>query len=546
MNLAGPSKIKQRFSGPDGAANAPSSRARWYQNKISRVLLWTSIGLACIYLLVATAIFGVMRFRRGIHELTWMRIVLPTGWESSRALVGSHHIAVAQFLARGGHGSEALHYARAGMTKVPAHREGRLLLSRLLTASRQPGAAQDVLIAGLVHHQRDSRYLEELFGSLIQRQDDERAVVIARRLLEEKSLPVEARRAALLAGATACYFRGNFDQAEEFLRSNPAVAASLPARQLSAKINWERGHRDLALWQLRSLATAFPNAWEVHAELVSRLRQSNLSGEARRASLAFQIARPELPGPRIELLHTYREDGDIGRLGKEIDSLIQEFPGDPAILVRVAEFAATTGDHALASRLLDHARAWGLPEEAHAFLLVEALVAARDYHGASAMIRTLLREQPDWTPRHGPLIQSLQAVASLGSGDYEAARLFLAQVLHQPALRAENLLALSNRFAELGAADQAHEILARAFSTDRRNQAVLTRLVEFDLNLNRIDQLPDHLSDLLTMRRPSPDILRVARHKLGSDLFLFSPGRSAVLDAVHAALETEGVGHPRL
>lgn len=519
---------------------------RWRRGAAYRLLLWTSVGLVCLYLLVATAIFGVMRFRRGIHELTWIQIVLPTGWKASRALVGNHQIAVAQFLARKGQGSEALHYARAGITKAPAQREGRLLLSRLLTASGQPDAAQDTLVAGLVHHQSDPRYLEELFGSLIQRQDDERAIAIARRLSAEETLPVEARGVALLAGATACHFRGNFDQAEEFLRSNPAIAASLPARQLSAKINWERGHRDLALWELRSLATDFPSAWEVHADLVSRLRLSNLVGEARRASLAFRIAHPELPGPRIELLHAYREDGDFGRLRREIDSLIQEFPRDPSVLLRVAEFAATAGDHALASRLLAHARARGLPWEAHAFLLIEALVVTRDYQSASDMIRTLLREQPDWTQRYGPLIQSLQAVTSLGSGDYEAARLFLTQVLHQPTLRAENLLALSNRFAELGAAAQAHEILARAFSTDRRNQAVLTRLVEFDLNLNRIDQLPAHLSALLTMRRPSPDILRVARHKLGSDLFLFSPGRSTVLVAIHAALEKDRLGPPRL
>lgn len=495
---------------------------------------------------MATAIFGVMRFRRGIHELTWTQIVLPTGWKKSLTLVGNHQIAMARFLAREGRGSEALRYVRAGITKAPAHREGRLLLSRLLTASRQPEAAQEVLIAGLVYHRHDPRYLDQLFGSLLQRQEDEHTIAIVRRLSAEKSLPAEARRVALLAGATACCFRGNFDQAEDFLRSSPPVAASPQGRQLSAKIDWERGHRHLALLELRSLAAAFPNAWEIHADLISRLRLSNLASEARTTSLAFRIAHPELPGPRIELLHAYREEGDFARLRREIDSLIQAFSEEPGVLLQLAEFAATAGDHALASRLLDHARTRGLPWEAHAFLVVEALVAARDYRGASDLIRTLLREQPDWTQRYGTLLHSLQAVASLGSGDYESARLFLAQVLHQPALRAENLFALSNRVAELGAAGQAREILSRAFAADRYNQAVLTRLVEFDLNLNRIDQLPAHLTALLTMRRPSPDILRVARYKLGSDLFLFSPGRAAVLDAVRRALENDRPAPPRL
>jgi len=48
------------------------------------------------------------------------------------------------------------------------------------------------------------------------------------------------------------------------------------------------------------------------------------------------------------------------------------------------------------------------------------------------------------------------------------------------------------------------------------------------------------------MRRPSPDIMRVAQHKLGSDLFLFSAERPAALDAVRVALEKSSRPAPRL
>ncbi len=115
---------------------------------------------------------------------------------------------------------------------------------------------------------------------LLNRQKNERAVAAARGLLGEKLLPLEVRQLALLAGATASYLQGNFDQADDFLRSTPTAPASVQARLLSAKINWERGYRELALVELRSLAAAFPHTWEIHADLVFRLRQSNLSGEA--------------------------------------------------------------------------------------------------------------------------------------------------------------------------------------------------------------------------------------------------------------------------
>ncbi len=40
----------------------------------------------------------------------------------------------------------------------------------------------------------------------------------------------------------------------------------------------------------------------------------------------------------------------------------------------------------------------------------------------------------------------------------------------------------------------------------------------------------------MSMRRPSPEILRVVQHKLGSDLFLFSSDAAATLAAVRDGL----------
>ena len=41
------------------------------------------------------------------------------------------------------------------------------------------------------------------------------------------------------------------------------------------------------------------------------------------------------------------------------------------------------------------------------------------------------------------------------------------------------------------------------------------------------------------MRRPSPDLLRVAHHRLGGDAFLFAPDRAPVLASIRAHLDAD-------
>ncbi|MSU24607.1 MAG: hypothetical protein EXS32_12395 [Opitutus sp.] len=267
--------------------------------------------------------------------------------------------------------------------------------------------------------------------------------------------------------------------------------------------------------------------------------------EARRLSLAFQIAHPTLPGPRIELLHAYLDAGERDRADREADALIRDFPADPLALLALANFAANTANPTLARRLTDHAKALRLPWEAHAILAVEALVVARDFSGALDAVRDLLRENPTWATSYTALLNSLQAIAHYGRGDSETGHLFLLKFLQPSDLRAENLLAIARRLTEVEAGEEARQTLERASAADPLNQAALTRLVELDLNLNRLDELPVHLRRLVAMRRPSADVLRVAQHKLGSDHFLFSADRTATLEAVRLALERTARGAPR-
>ncbi len=488
------------------------------------------------YALLVTTAFLFVRYQRELVTVQWLDLALPSRWPRYSEARGNQHVATALARAQAGQLRDALVFVRAGLARAPANRDGRLLLAELLTAARRPEAAQTTLIEGLRFHSSDPQFLVPLFDFLLQRQEDERLVRLARELLGHHPAPEPARLIAL-AAATASSLRGNYDRAEDFLRVVPGVADSRAGRLLAARIDAERGYRELALLELRALAAEFPTDVATHAELVTRLRQTGRRDEARRASVSFQLAHPTLARPHIELLEAYREDGDLARVAREVETLLREFSADAPALLALADFAANAGDVALARRLADHARAHRLPWEPHAFLVVEANVVARDYRAALAAIQSLTAENVDGDDRYQGLLDSLQALSCLGLGDLDTARVRLARCLNRTPLRAENLIALANRFAALGADELARQVLVRAIDADPLNQAALSRLVEFELNLNRTDDLPAHLRRLAMMRRPSPDLLRVAQHKLGSDLFLYSDERVPALDAVRLALE---------
>ena len=504
---------------------------------------WGRIGCGTLsliligYVALASTVFLFARFVQRIDGVRYGDLLWPPQWAHYRIARGDHHIATAVRLAASGQRRQALLVVRTGLAHSPANRNGRLLLADLLTEAGQPDQARDVLLDGSEFHHRDPNYVATLCVLLLRQQQDNRVIALAHRLLPASADPTEWACVLGLAAATACYFHSDCDGAEEFLRSVPSLANSQRGRLLAAKIEQDRGRGELALLRLRELAAENPDDGEIHSELATQLNRGGLADEALRSTLAFQIAHPALPGPRLELLRAYRQTGDIGRTNREADAFVRDFASDATALLTLAEIAANTGDVALAHRLCEHAAARQFSRGIHAILVVEALVVARDFEGAVAAGQALLRENPNPSAEFTAVVNSLLALAHFGLRDDETGRRLLAQHLNQATLRAENLVALAQRLLDVDAVTHARTVLARAVAADPRNQTALTRLVELDLNTNHLDELPAHLTRLLAMRRPSPEVLRVAQHKLGSDRFLFSPERPAVLRAVRAALE---------
>ncbi len=513
-----------------------SRRFRWWT--------WRRWALAFVfaatfgYSLVALGAYLFVRNVRGISTAQYFDLWLPSRWPEYRKTRGKHYLAEGKAKLQQGEYREAFTLLKIGLGSLPSDRNGRLALAQLQTDFRRPDLAEESLEAGLPFHRKDPDYIRPYLQFLFQQQKDTRVLELCRELLPLFPDATVRDRYLVLAAATANYNRGHFDQAEDYIRLGE-LQHKKEGRLLAQKIDWERGYRDLALNDLRALAEEYSGDSQVYTELNARLQATGLLNEARRQSLTFSIAYPNDPRPKIDLLISARKSGDTSGAAQEIEVLIRDFPSNSGTILALAEFAANTGDDALALRLYHRAQQQRLPSVPLALLSIEALLVARKHQPALNLTRTLLEANPDWAKTHQPLFTSLQAIAHFGLGDQDAGELYLAHFNAHGQPRAENLLAIANRLLDVSATEPALRLLNRAIEIDPLNEAVLSRLVTLEVTHRRTDKLATHLRQLLTMRRPSPDLLRVAHHQLGGDAFLFTPDRAPVLASIRTHLDAD-------
>jgi tetratricopeptide (TPR) repeat protein len=489
-----------------------------------------------LYFAGATLVFAFVRYHSGVIKTKWTDAVVPTHWNRLRTAQGDYRIDQAFEFARRGETNQALMYARNGLAHSPHHRAGRLLVAQLLLSVGRSDDAQFTLIQGLPLHAEDPVFLRAFFSFMLQRQEDAILVTFAREQLSKRPPASESSRLIALAAAHACFFRGNYDSADDFLHLVPGLATTSEARLLAAKIEFERGYRALGILLLRFLASEYPHDLNIQGELLTCLRQEGLNLLARRSALSFEIAHPGSALARIELIRSYSEDRNLAAVTREVEAVLRDFCADDWAMVALANFATESGNPILSQQICAHVIAHRMPSVPFELSVAESLIVAGNYRAALNALETFSSQNIGDTARYEPLFESLRAVSYTGLGESDTARLHLGRLLQRPLLRADHLLRLAERLDVLDASEAAREVLARAVTADPLNQAALTHLIEHDLNLNRIDALPASLLRLTQMRRPSPDVLRVANHKLGSDRFLFCAEREAALGAVRIAL----------
>lgn len=509
-------------------------RVAWKQAILSLLLLlalgWTSL---------ASGAFFFVKYRRGFPDVKFVHMLLyPLKKEAYRASRGDYLVVEGKRLLAEQKYRDAFDSFGSGLALSPGNREGRLMLSQFYTTWQRPDRAERILVDGLTYHAENKDYLQTVFTFLLQRQSDFELIDITGDLLAQAPVnePVDERvRLVVLARATALFYRGNYDEAEALL-AKYGVQASPDAQLLQIRIDWDRGDRETALAKLSTISAQAPENEQIYAQYAAFLREIGRDGEMRRLAILRQIAHPDRPRPRIDLLYLYSKAGDEVSVKRGVDELFADFSDNSDALIALADFAANTGRPELARSIYEHCKSRHLPWEGPALMTVEAYVVAKQYRQALAACDQLIKENPEWGKRFQSVFNGLQAIANFGMNDEEAANLFLGNFLNQTGVRAENLVAVSNRLISVGANRQARQVLAQAVKSDPLNQGALTSLIRIDLQAGHADTVAAHLRTLMTMRKPPRDLLESAYRKLGSDRFLFAPGRAELLDELRKTI----------
>lgn len=507
-----------------------------WKRALATVLVLTLGG----WLGAAGAAYLFVKYRRGFSEVRIGHMLFyPWQKENYRVARGDFIINEAKAALKEQNYREAFQGLRMGASLSPGNRDGRMLLAQFYVVWQRPDLAQKLLVEGLESNRRDLEYLKALFSFLLQRQADAEVVRITGELLKETPASDETNseqvQMTAMARATAQFFRGNYDAAEDTLRQH-RLAETVDGQILALRIEWERGEREVALERLQALTEQIPENEQIYAQYAAYLRETGRDDELRRLCVLRQLSFPDRPRARIDLLYLYDKAGGEADVSAGVESLFQDFADNGEVLLALADFAANTGRPALARRIYDHCKQRNLPWEGPALMTVEAHVVARQYRESLEACRQMIKDNPEWGRRFYSVFNGLQAIANHGLNDIEAAQLFLSNFLNQAGVRAENLVAVSNRLITVGAKDQARQVLAQAVRADPMNQTALVGLIRIDLDLGEADMLPGQLRTLLTMRKPPRDLLQDAYARLASDRFVFLPGRTALLNELHKAI----------
>ena len=501
-----------------------------------KLLIWLLVLFLAGWVSLFSGLYFFVKYSRGITPIKYTDMLfLPFRYDHYQKVRGDFYIEQAKVDFKNQNWLAAYYKLRSGIERSPSNREGRLMILPFYNLWKRTDLAEKTLLEGIPYNRDNMEFMRVLFMFLLRQQEDEKVISLGKQLLGDTVVITPVNQLIAFAQASAYYYRGHYDKAEDVLRLYK-INNMRDGRLLLARIDWDRGFKNQALAKLRRLQMDMPRDMEVYLQLVSYLREDGRDDEARRESIMRSLADPTNSRPRIDLLTAYKKAGERDKIKMEEIEIFNTFSNDENTMLALADFASNDGDAELTTKICEHMKAKGMKWAGAALMNAEALLVSQKYPEAIEALKKL-KENPEIGGNFRSIIVGLQAIANFGSGNADGGDASLKEFYSQLNVRTENYIAISKRLKEIGAIYPARQVLAQAVKNDPINQAALTRLVEIDIELNNTDDVSKNVRTLLTMRRPSPRLLRMAYEQLSSDRFIFSEGRDPLLTDLELALE---------
>ncbi len=513
-------------------------RVRWW-----RMLVVGLVGLGAGWLAMAMALYFYFKMYRHFEEVRYVDMIsVPFHWAEHQRRLGEYHLRMGDEHFKAKRYNEARQSYNLAVAKLPENLHARQMLAQFSVAEYQQSRNEEslesafhVLEDGLPYALEDPDYLNFYLRLLVQWHRDSKAIAECEELLQKK--PKNPKSVAVLAlnWVDLLTIQGRFDQADEVLERY-GLTRGLEGTVLAAKVLWERGRRRAAVDFLEQMLKRFPNNDSIYSILSVYYRDLGDLAQARKYILYREIASNSVM-PRVEMLYLEAKSGDKDQVTADSAKILEQYGNDANALLALANFATDQGEVDLARRIYSRAIENRFDPAPFTFLLIETYLTAKDYDKALGFIDEIDGEKPEWLAPQKPVLDSLRAVAYYGQGNTEKADVFLARIIKANFPHTETIVAIANRFQQLGGYKEAQELLLVACQVDSNNLQALTQLVNVDLQLGSSTNMEANLRRIMHSRRPPLELIMDAYRKLGGDRFIFVSHRQDLLDEMNHFIE---------
>jgi tetratricopeptide (TPR) repeat protein len=501
-----------------------------------RITAWLLV-LACVgWLLLASAAYGFVKYRRGFTDVSFHHMVLlPWKLDDYRRAKGEFLIREGLALAEKQEWRPAFDLLRTGLAAVPDHREARLMTARIYLMAGRPDMVRTLLIEGLAYHADQLDYLRQLLGFFFGLQADDTVVELTGELRARLGAESPARRMAVTALAYAYFNRDRLDEAVELLREERLLGTP-EGRFVLARVEWERGRKEEAIAQLRDLTAQVTTDDEIYRTLVYYLKEQQRWAEVRRAALSRQFALPERPEAYVDFIAACAAQGDEAARVAAEEGFFATFADNAAALLKLGEEAARGGRLDVVERVLARCRALGREPADAMMLLLLAHLERREYEAVLSAVAQWSAETAQWPERQRLVLGGLKAAALYGRGEEVEAEPLVRRLCETRLLPAAVFTVLAEQLENAGQGEQARRVLRHAVEVDPLNQPALVMLLRSATAARELGGAVEWIERLLAMRKPPAAVLRGLERELGSDRYLLLPGRVAVQAKIAARL----------
>ena len=452
---------------------------------------------------------------------------------------GEYYVSVAKAaLARQDY-AEFARYIGTGAQLSPANLEAQRLCADLFFAFQRPLDAYQLLEESLVFAKQDREYFRQYVQRCFMLDQDARLIATATKHLADPEVAEDIRADLRLAAAQAHFLRGDFADAAKLIKEH-RLDQTADGYLLNCQLLWESGDRSGALAELDAALAIFPAGVRLLEMKARWLKESGEFSRAKDTLDLLSISQPGRPGPLIQSL--YLLPGEQGRVRREalIEKIVATFGGQEQTMLDLARFGNDTSDVALTARLAKLALERKFGNRVRFDLVhVECLLNAGRARETILLVDALYKqaERDQWVAETRMAFDALRTIAYFADGQTEIGSINLQKLLQHRKVPPQVLVAASRKLIAAKRYDEANEVLIQAHLQNETNQAVLMQIVRLKLDHPLISaDLETYLRRLMLNRRPSPEVLRAALRRLGSDTYLFSADRETLLRDVEAKL----------